>query len=55
MVDANKEVDMAIMKNFFKELDIKYLGEKTIEKLYDSGYHSSIDIIQRRFDVSNLN
>jgi NAD-dependent DNA ligase len=39
------EVKEALIENFFKEFNIKYLGEKTIKKLYERGYHSAIDIV----------
>ena len=42
---SGDEVKVSIMENFFKELEIKYLGKKTIRKLYEGGYHSAIDII----------
>jgi DNA ligase (NAD+) len=48
MVDdsfSGDEVKVSIMENFFKELEIKYLGDKTIRKLYTGGLLSAIDII----------
>jgi DNA ligase (NAD+) len=39
------EVKIALINNFFKELGIKYFGEKTIKKLYEGGFHSAIDIV----------
>lgn len=35
--DNTDEVNVKKLRYFFKTMDIKYLGEKTIEKLYDAG------------------
>jgi len=44
--DFSNEAEIKLISSFFKGMGIKFVSEKTVEKLYNSGYDSLIKILE---------
>ena len=48
--DTQDQINIKILANFFKKLSIKYMGEKTIERIYETGFETMADILNASID-----
>lgn len=43
--DTQDQINVKILANFFKKLSIKYMGERTVERIYETGFETIADIL----------